>query len=117
MATSKNCILKYYNVLIKLDWINVPPIVDFDNESSYYFFWIQTDYRDKLAKYLLDNGVYTTFRYWPLHKVEFFKEYVDGDYPNTDYIASHTLNLPLHQGLSNCDVEKVVNLIMNFKID
>ena len=118
IARRKEIFDKYFEQLGKLNWIKVPPIVDFDNISSYYFFWIQTDYRDKLAKYLLDNGVYTTFRYWPLHKVKFFQEFnVDNAYPNTDYIASHTLNLPLHQGLSDEDVEKIIKLIMEFKID
>ena len=109
---------RYFEALGKLDWIEVPPVVDFDNVSSYYFFWIQTEYRDKLAKYLLDNDVYTTFRYWPLHKVEFFKDYnIENAYPNTEYIAKNTLNLPLHQALTNDDVEKIINLIENFKID
>ena len=109
---------RYFEVLDKLDWIEVPPVVDFDNVSSYYFFWIQTEYRDKLAKYLLDNDVYTTFRYWPLHKVEFFKDYnIENAYPNTEYIAKNTLNLPLHQALTDEDVEKIINLIENFKID
>jgi dTDP-4-amino-4,6-dideoxygalactose transaminase len=109
---------KYFKELDKLTWIDVPPVIGFENISSYYFFWIQTEYRDELAKYLLDNGVYTTFRYWPLHKVEFFNEFnIDENYPNTDYIASHTLNLPLHQGLSDNDVNKIIKLIVEFKID
>ena len=109
---------KYYNELQKLDWIEVPPKVEFDSISSYYFFWIQTEFRDKLAKYLLDNGVYTTFRYWPLHKVKFFNVFnQENAYPNTDYIAAHTLNLPLHQALSDDDVEKIIQLIVDFKND
>jgi dTDP-4-amino-4,6-dideoxygalactose transaminase len=111
-----------YNIYVesfsKLNWIDIPIVVDFDYISSYYFFWIQTEYRDELAKYLLDNGVYTTFRYWPLHKVKLFKEFnIDGAYPNTDYIASHTLNIPLHQGLSNEDVSKITKLISEFNIN
>jgi dTDP-4-amino-4,6-dideoxygalactose transaminase len=108
----------YAESFSKLNWIDIPPIIDFDNKSSYYFFWIQTEYRDELAKYLLDNGVYTTFRYWPLHKVKLFKEFnIDGEYPNTDYIASHTLNIPLHQSLSNEDISKITKLISEFKIN
>ena len=109
---------KYENELNKLDWITVPSKAEFENVSSYYFFWIQTEYRDELAKYLLDNGVYTTFRYWPLHKVELFKEYgLNNSYPNTDYIATHTLNLPLHQSLSNEDVSRIIKLITDFKVN
>jgi aminotransferase len=49
-------------------------------KSSYYFFWIQTKYRDELAKFLLNKGVYTTFRYWPLNKIELFSKYTDNKY-------------------------------------
>lgn len=105
---------KYYEAFSKLDWLDLPPVHDFDFQSSYYFFWIQTEKRNELAKYLLDNGVYTTFRYWPLHKVNFFKKYIDGEYPNTEYIANYTLNIPLHQGLSDYDVEKIICLIKSF---
>lgn len=104
----------YHRELSKLEWLTVPPIQKFDNVSSYYFFWIQTKKRNELAKYLLDNKVYTTFRYWPLHKIEMFKDYVDEDYPNSEYISRVTLNLPLHQSLSNEDVSKIIELITNF---
>ena len=118
IARRKEIYNKYEIELSKLDWIDTPPKVEFDNISSYYFFWIQTEHRDALAKYLLDNGIYTTFRYWPLHKVELFKKFnVENAYPNTDYISSHTLNLPLHQSLSEEDVNKIIKLISEFKID
>ena len=104
----------YYNELNKLDWLKVPPIEIFDNVSSYYFFWIQTEKRNELASYLLKNNIYTTFRYWPLHKIDMFNDYVDGNYPNSDYISRVTLNLPLHQSLSNKDVNKIIKLITNF---
>jgi dTDP-4-amino-4,6-dideoxygalactose transaminase len=107
----------YHDKLSKLDWLTVPPIEKFDNVSSYYFFWIQTKKRNELAKYLLDNNVYTTFRYWPLHKINMFKDYVDGDYPNSEYVSKVTLNLPLHQSLSNEDVNKIIKLITEFNKD
>ncbi|MDF1882121.1 DegT/DnrJ/EryC1/StrS family aminotransferase [Sulfurimonas sp. MAG313] len=68
-----------------------------------------------MAKYLLDNGVYTTFRYWPLHKVEFFKPYVTKALPNSEYISKHTLNLPLHQSLSNEEIQTIITLIKDFR--
>jgi len=106
---------RYYDAFSKLDWLDLPPIHGFGLQSSYYFFWIQTNRRNELAKYLLDNDVYTTFRYWPLHKVKFFESYIDGEYPNTEYIAQHTLNIPLHQGLTDSDVDKIIELIKEFK--
>lgn len=108
---------QYCSELRTLDWLDIPPNIEYDHTSSFYFFWIQTNHRDKLAKYLLDNGVYTTFRYWPLHKVNFFSKYNQDTYPNTDYISQRTLNLPLHQGLSDDDVQKVIYLMKEFDIN
>jgi len=105
----------YHSNLKDINWLEVPPKLNKDIISSYYFFWIQTDRRDRLAKYLLENGVYTTFRYWPLNKVKLLKKYCrDIDLINTDYISKKTLNIPLHHSLSDEDVSKIIELIQNF---
>jgi len=106
---------KYYNELANCEWLTLPPSLTLDYQSSYYSFWIQLAERNELAKYLLNNGVYTTFRYWPLHKVNFFKDYVNGEFPQSDRAAATTLNIPLHQSLSDEDVNKIINLIKSFK--
>jgi len=107
---------KYVKELENTGDINLPPAPEFEYISSYYFFWIQTEHRDELAKFLLDKGVYTTFRYWPLDKIELFSEYAIEEYPNSDYAASHTLNIPLHQSLSNKDVDLVISSIKEFYV-
>jgi aminotransferase len=62
----------------------------------------------------LHKGVYTTFRYWPLNKIELFSKYTDNKCPNSDYAALHTLNIPLHQSLSDEDVNLIINGIKEF---
>lgn len=106
---------KYVEGLKDLTWLKLPPKIEDYVESSYYFFWIQTEFRDELAQYLLDNEVYTTFRYWPLHKVEYLKEYVVKDYPNSEFASKNTLNIPLHQSLSDENVELIIKLLKEFK--
>ena len=84
-------------------------------ESSYYMYHIQTDTRerrDDLAKYLKDEGVYTSFRYYPLHKVKYFDDGLQ--LKNTEEIMNKTLCLPLHQGLTDDDVSYVCEKIDNF---
>ncbi len=81
-------------------------------KSSYYFYWIQTSKRDELAQHLLDNGIYTTFRYWPLHKVNLFSS--DGLYENSEKISDNTLNIPIHQGLTDSEINLIVNSITKF---
>lgn len=78
--------------------------------SSFYFYWIQAPRRDELAKFLRTNGIYTTFRYYPLHRV--FKT---GDsLPGAEYAADNTLLLPLHCNLSDGDVEYVCEKVREF---
>ena len=72
------------------------------------------NHRDRLAKYLRDRGIYTTFRYYPLHWVKFFTS-DKVELPNTDYAANHTLCIPLHQSLSQKDVRHIITAIKEFK--
>ena len=112
----KEIYFRYVSELEKIKWLTLPPKITREKVPSFYFFWIQTKYRDDLAKYLLKNGVYTTFRYWPLHKVDFFKKYSKNNcYPNSEFIAKNTLNIPIHQSLSDNDVSRIISLIKMFK--
>lgn len=105
---------KYICGLAQVGDIELPPVPEFEHSSSYYFFWIQTKFRDELAKFLLGKGIYTTFRYWPLHKVNLFSEYVSSDYPNADFAASRSLNIPLHQSLTDENVNLIISSIKAF---
>tara|TARA_R100000234_G_C4998139_1_gene178988 strand:- start:959 stop:2119 length:1161 start_codon:yes stop_codon:yes gene_type:complete len=106
----------YTNTLQKLDWLNVPNEIPTGIESSYYMYHIQmveAKDRDLLAVYLRKQGVYTTFRYYPLHWVKYFQS--KQKLPNTEYAANHTLCIPLHQSLSDKDVSRIIKLIKDFK--
>lgn len=86
--------------------VKVPPT----GLSPYYFYWIQTPQRDELAKHLKANGVYCTFRYYPMHRVFETGQHL----PGVDYAADHTLLLPLHQGLTDDDVQYVIDKVKEF---
>ena len=99
--------------------LHLPPPINSDNVSSYYLFHIRTPYRNKLAKYLRDNGIYVTLKYHPLHKVNFYKnntpkELWNENLPNTNSISDNAICLPLHQGLTGDELTKTINLIKNF---
>jgi len=81
--------------------------------SACYFYWLQTPTRDELALWLRKNDIYTTFKYYPLHKALGIK----ADLPNTEKAASETLLLPLHTGLRYHDVEYICELIQAFSND
>lgn len=105
----------FYNEQLKdLSWIDLPPELPEGCETSYYFYHIQikNGQRDALAKYLRENGIYTTYRYFPLHRVPGFN--AGGSFPNADYAADNTLCLPIHQSLTDNDLELIVQKIHEF---
>ncbi|EDY52401.1 BusR, partial [Streptomyces clavuligerus] len=64
----------YDEALAGLDGVRLPPRPPVDHRSTHYFYWVQLpeDRRDRVAKSLLARGVYTTFRYMPLHRVPLY---------------------------------------------
>lgn len=105
---------RYNECLKDLDWIELPPEIPDYMTTSYYFYHIQVlnGKRDELASYLRENGVYTTYRYFPIHRVKGYG--FSGCFPNADYATDNTLCLPIHQSLSMGDVDCIVGHIMEF---
>lgn len=106
---------EYYNENLKeLTWLDLPPQLPNYVTTSYYFYFIQVKNgkRDQLAKFLRENGIYTTYRYYPLHRVPGYG--VIGNFPNADYAANCTLCLPMHQSLTKEDIKFVVEKIEDF---
>lgn len=104
----------YEKELSQYDWIVRPLPIPEDCKSSYYFYHIQVinGKRNELAAYLRENGVYTTYRYYPIHRVPGYK--VNGCFPNADYAADNTLCLPIHQSISKNDLELIAGVINGF---
>lgn len=102
---------KYNERLSEIDELLLPPPIPNHIKSSYYLYWIQTPKRDKLAQYLKDNGIYTTFRYYPLHLAWRHKLV---KLPNSENINATTLNLPLHCGLSDEQVDYICDKVKQF---
>lgn len=86
------------------------PLPNYGEPCSYYFYWIQTPRRDELASFLKEAGVYTTFRYYPLHWAYNIPDYL----PNAEKAARETLLLPLHQSLTDGEVEYICGKIRKF---
>ena len=87
-----------------------------DIEYSNYFYTIQSDRRDFLARYLLENGVYSSLRYSPLHKMRLFEGDKLKEYQGAEYFFNKSLNIPIHSSLERGEVEKIINLIKEFNV-
>ena len=88
--------------------------VQFINQSqekynySNYFCTIYCSKRDELAIYLLEAGVYSSFRYWPINKIPFFKESCKNrEFTNSNYMAYNALNIPIHEVLTSSEIKKI----------
>ena len=104
---------RYDRALAGIPGLRLPPAPPPHVEVTRYLYWIQLDRRDDLARHLIQHEVYTTFRYWPLHKVKMFG-HDRGALPESERAAETTLNLPCHQAMSDDDVDRIVALVAAF---
>jgi aminotransferase len=88
----------------------LPPEPLPDCTTSYYLYWVQTGRRNELARFLYKKGIYTTFRYYPLHKALG----IEAKTPNANYASIITLNLPLHQNLTDDNLHYIVETVREF---
>lgn len=104
----------YERELAQYEWIVRPLPIPDDWETSYYFYHIQitNGKRDEFAAYLRQNGIYTTYRYYPIHRVAGYG--VTGCFPNADYATDNTLCLPIHQSITNEDLDYIACKIKDF---
>jgi len=80
---------------------------------SYFTYCIRVAKRDSLAKHLLNNGIYTTLRYHPLHLNPLYGQ-TNKRLPNCEQLNEDALSIPIHPRLSDTDVEKIIGSISEF---
>lgn len=85
-----------------------------ENLPIYYVYILSTEKRDDLRTYLQKNeigsGVYFPL---PIHLQVAFKDlgYQKGDMPNSEYIAEHTIAIPMFPELTQKEIEKVIKAL------
>ena len=105
----------YQNEFADVKWIIRPVDSESFEKHSFFTYAIRIPQRDRLAKYLLDNGVYTTLRYHPLNLNPIYKSNVI--LKNSLILNEDCLSIPLHPNLKIEEAQKIVNLIKSFKIE
>lgn len=106
---------RYQQEFAQLDWLVRPADALPDDRHSYFTYCIRAlgGRRDKLAKHLLDNGVYTTLRFHPLHLNPIYKS--KSTLEASELLSEEGLSLPLHPRLSDEDVSRIVELVRRFQ--
>ncbi|QPF38402.1 DegT/DnrJ/EryC1/StrS family aminotransferase [Acinetobacter sp. TTH0-4] len=117
-TTHRRRIADLYLSKIKNSYIKLP--LEKTNVLQYkqhvwHLFVLQTDYRDELQQYLLENGVQTLIHYpIPPHKQQAYKEWNDLNFPLTEKIHQQVLSLPMGPTQTLEETEKVVELCNGF---
>lgn len=90
------------------------PCVSSVEESIWHVFAIRTIYRDELEEYLKSRGIGTLIHYpVPIHLQKAYQDlgYKAGDFPIAEEISNTVLSLPLWYGMSEEDINYVVDTI------
>ena len=103
----------YQRELAVVPGLITPPDAPSGDNHSYFTYCIRVPRRDELAHYLLDNQIYTTLRYHPLHLSPLYAQ-MDIRLPNCEQLNTDALSIPIHPRLSESDIYKVVASIKKF---
>ena len=94
------------------------PITAEEMEPVWHIYAIRTEERDKLERYLNDKGIVTNKHYpIPIHLQPCYSDlgYRKGDFPNAERSALTELSLPIYYGMSDSEIDYVVNMINEWK--
>lgn len=100
-----------------LEGICVTPVEKEGFKHVYHLYVIQTTNRDELQSFLLDQGIQTLIHYpIPAHlqKAYSYLGGKPGDLPATEHVTKRILSLPMHPGLTNEQVDAVIEGIQSF---
>lgn len=113
-AIRKNIWETYDKEFKGIDWLSIPRGPEKGEQHSYFTYCIRlrNGKRDEFARYLYENGIYTTLRFHPLHMNSIYKS--RAKLPNCEELNETALNIPLHPGLSDSDVTYVIEKIKEF---
>lgn len=86
------------------------PVQNTNSIHVYHQYVIKHKNIDRIATFLLEKGIQSR-RYYPtpLHKTQTYKD--KGVYPNAEYCSKHALAIPVHQYLTDKNVNSIINAI------
>lgn len=93
------------------------PVEEEGRKHVYHLYVIQTEYREELQEYLLEQGIQTLIHYPnPAHlqKAYSYLGYKPGALPQTEKVVKRILSLPMFPELTNEQIDIVIDAIANF---
>lgn len=99
----------YQDEFKKVEKVRCPENANDGDQHSYFTYFIRIPNRDAVAKYLFEEGIYTTLRYHPLHMNPLYRS--SAVLKNCEELNETGLNIPLHPSLTMNDVDFIVEKI------
>lgn len=106
----------YNNALKNVDDLILPTVAE-NATHVYHVYLVRTKHRDKLQKYLTDNGIGTLIHYpIPIHLQKAYQHlgFKKGDFPITEEIADTCLSLPIWPGMKQSEINYIAEKIIDF---
>ena len=114
MNAARRDIAAKYLAGIKNPAIVLPYVPEYA-EPVWHIFAIRCKKRADLEKYLNEKGIGTNKHYpTPIHKQECYREFSDLDLPIAEEISNTELSLPMYYGMTEEEVNFVVEALNNF---
>lgn len=103
----------FYQNNLNGDFLQKPLDSNEDERHSFFTYVISVNRdRDALARFLMDNGIYTTLRYHPLHLNSLYGS--NNILPNSEKLNEIALSLPIHPNVTLEDANYIVEKIHSF---
>lgn len=113
MNSRRTEIAKRYSEAFRgLEWVVEPPEDDDVFRSSWHIYWIRVPKRDELTVFLKECGIISGVHYYPIHLYRCYGNVVS--LPVAERVSKEIISLPMHPGLSDDDVERVIQGIIDF---
>ncbi len=112
----RRAIANRYISEIRNDKIKMQKQPDFA-DSIFHLFVVTTKDKDSFCKHLIDNDIIPAFHYpVPCHlqKAYINLGYKKGDFPNSEYLAAHSISLPMYAELTEEEVNHVIDVLNKY---
>lgn len=95
--------------------LNLESKMPFSNDCIYHLYWIISERREELLKYLTSKGIEAGTHYRPIHTMTAYRDRsTTSKVPITDEIGRKIITIPIHPNMSEDDVSFVIKTINSF---
>ncbi|HAV43508.1 TPA: DegT/DnrJ/EryC1/StrS aminotransferase family protein [bacterium] len=83
-------------------------------QSAHHIYVLKVERRDELISHLKENDIAPGVHYFPCHLHTFYKKNFEVELPVTERIWEHLISVPIYPGLSEEEIERVIQGIRSF---